>query len=804
MKKDIYLRIVGRSKGTMEGLNFKKHFKKSKFFIMFFISYLLLMFITIVIGGISYIFAIQTVRTSVEEYNLAMVHQATSIIDEKLFTIERAALDIAYNNITNVISNIENINSGENLFAVSQLITEMRNKKNINGFIKGIFVFFSNSNIIVSDEGMFKPISYFQDIIPHKEITFNQWESLFNKEVYRGYRSAQLLKNGGNEVITFQQPVEIYRRDKSIGSVVVMLDKNYLSMLMKNITTLKEGGVLVYDVNNVLIMSIGNTELFKEFDLNRLTFKNTVEVKTKKSNIVISKIISDSTGWQYITATPISIYYEKAGNVKKIVLIITLAQLLFGCLVALLMSRRNYKPIRLSVEKLKNLFGLHESIGEGEYLNFIEHVTSNTLKENEKIKEEMSKAQPVLRDSLINDLLKGTFYLNEDISISFGTVGVEFESGTFIVSKIHVDDCSKFTDEASIQRFALIKLVITNSLEDLCNKKFRIYSINMEKEDVVIIINAISSINTVDESDIDIQYSRILEIMTELQNVIADKFFIFTSIGVSSAFSNINDIPVAFNEAENALSYCVLRGVGSLIKYSKIEHTSYNYEYNINTEIQLINFIKSGDIEKVNKILNDIYNKSFSTSNQSLEVARCMLYDMVCTVIKVMDELHVDEKDIWGVESDIINELLKIKNIQEMNVRLKNKCISLCEYINSHKKSHNVELKEKLIAYIQNNYNSNHISLISLSESLGLNATYVSWFFKEQTGETFSNYLAKLRIEKSKNLLEKDLTLQDIAENVGYTNSGVFIKTFKKYEGFTPGKFREFIRNPSNNGENSD
>lgn len=778
-------------------MNIGNRYKKSKFFIMFFVSYLLLMIVTMVVGGISYVSTISTVRTSVEEYNLAMVQQASAIIDEKMLIVERTAIDIAYNNFTNVISNTKDINNGESLFNVSKLVTEIKNRKNNNGFIKGIYVFFSTPNIIVSDEGMYTPKVYHEQVVPYTNLSFEQWASLYNNDVYRGYRPAESLKYGSRstDIITFQQPLGIYISDQSLGSVVVMIDKNYLSTLTKNISPKEEGAVLIYDTDGKLLLSVGNEEDLKVIDLARLERKYNYEAKTKNGNVVVSRSQSVNSGWKYVTVTPISIYYEKAAYVKKVVMVITLVQLILGCIVALIMSNRNYKPFKASFEKLKSLFGSQEDIGEGDYFSFIEKVTSRTLRENTEIKEGMSKVQPVLRNSLLSELLKGTVYHSEEIRENLRTVGIEFTTEFFVVSKIHIDDCSKFTKDSTIQEMALVKLVISNILEELCEGKFTVFTVDLDKEDVLVLYNLETDAGQGDyKSDADSKYRELVKLVAELRDIVADKFFIFTSIGISAAYEKVENISNACKEAEEALNYNMLREVGSIIEYKTVEHTSHSYDYTLNTELQLINFIKVGDAEKVEKVLDEIYSKNFGRSDQSLEMARCIVFDMVCTVVKVMYELHIDQKEVWGEEGDIINELSKFKNIHEMNVRVKQICVCLCEYINSNKKSHNVELREKVAAFVSEHYDENSISLLSASESLGLNSTYLSYFFKEQMGENFTSYISRLRIGKAKKLLEEGgLTLQEIAEKVGYANSGVFIKTFKKYEGCTPGKYREVL-----------
>ncbi|MGN0372720.1 MAG: helix-turn-helix domain-containing protein [Enterocloster sp.] len=80
----------------------------------------------------------------------------------------------------------------------------------------------------------------------------------------------------------------------------------------------------------------------------------------------------------------------------------------------------------------------------------------------------------------------------------------------------------------------------------------------------------------------------------------------------------------------------------------------------------------------------------------------------------------------------------------------------------------------------------------SLAETYGLSPNYFSSVFKKKAGCNFVSYLTKTRIEKSKQLLlETDLTVQKIAEKVGYYSNSFFIRAFKKQENITPLEYRK-------------
>jgi len=69
---------------------------------------------------------------------------------------------------------------------------------------------------------------------------------------------------------------------------------------------------------------------------------------------------------------------------------------------------------------------------------------------------------------------------------------------------------------------------------------------------------------------------------------------------------------------------------------------------------------------------------------------------------------------------------------------------------------------------------------------------YVSRLFKEKTGENFSDYLVKVRMEKALKLLEEPrYKVYEVGYEIGYKSTKYFYKLFKQYYGCTPTEYRK-------------
>jgi YesN/AraC family two-component response regulator len=91
-------------------------------------------------------------------------------------------------------------------------------------------------------------------------------------------------------------------------------------------------------------------------------------------------------------------------------------------------------------------------------------------------------------------------------------------------------------------------------------------------------------------------------------------------------------------------------------------------------------------------------------------------------------------------------------------------------------------------------HSANDLNTTNMSKYCGLSAKYFGALFKEVTGVSMNVYLLELRMQNAKRLLlTSDLTLEQLASEIGIHDVYYFTKLFKKVEGITPGKYRRML-----------
>ncbi len=83
------------------------------------------------------------------------------------------------------------------------------------------------------------------------------------------------------------------------------------------------------------------------------------------------------------------------------------------------------------------------------------------------------------------------------------------------------------------------------------------------------------------------------------------------------------------------------------------------------------------------------------------------------------------------------------------------------------------------------------LSVSGIAERFGYNADYLSSLFKQHTGLSLIKYIHEIKIVQAREmLLNTDMSIRQIAYQLGLQDEKYFIKLFKSYEGMTPGSYR--------------
>jgi YesN/AraC family two-component response regulator len=93
---------------------------------------------------------------------------------------------------------------------------------------------------------------------------------------------------------------------------------------------------------------------------------------------------------------------------------------------------------------------------------------------------------------------------------------------------------------------------------------------------------------------------------------------------------------------------------------------------------------------------------------------------------------------------------------------------------------------------IENGYREPDTTISKVAQIIHTNRSYLMQYFKQKYGMSFTTRMNQLRIEDAKQLMleNKEMTMAEIAFQIGYASGSYFTHVFSIYEGVAPAKWR--------------
>jgi two-component system response regulator YesN len=165
--------------------------------------------------------------------------------------------------------------------------------------------------------------------------------------------------------------------------------------------------------------------------------------------------------------------------------------------------------------------------------------------------------------------------------------------------------------------------------------------------------------------------------------------------------------------------------------------------------------------------------------------------DILMTASKVLSGLDAKPEEIIPELSFTGDNAFTINTPQE----LENAVRQICERVIQHRRDHLVNRRRDLAMtakqFIDQNYADPALSLSKVARTTGVSPTHFSAVFSRELHETFSDYLARVRMTNAMRLLKTtSLSAAEVSEKVGFNDPQYFSRAFKRVAGMSIRTFR--------------
>lgn len=178
-------------------------------------------------------------------------------------------------------------------------------------------------------------------------------------------------------------------------------------------------------------------------------------------------------------------------------------------------------------------------------------------------------------------------------------------------------------------------------------------------------------------------------------------------------------------------------------------------------------------------------------SNDSFEF-KSFLGNIIFNIIVLLDSLKYDTQELERNKYSYFTNINEAENVEEavdeFHRFLEEVRKIMMLHGGSDEQANNLD---KILSYIEQHY-TEPLRLSEIAAHFHFNASYLSSYFSTHHKEGFSEYLNRIRIKKSMELLENSpVTISNISGMVGYSDHSYYCKVFKRITGMSPGAYRK-------------
>ena len=197
---------------------------------------------------------------------------------------------------------------------------------------------------------------------------------------------------------------------------------------------------------------------------------------------------------------------------------------------------------------------------------------------------------------------------------------------------------------------------------------------------------------------------------------------------------------------------------------------------------------------EANRLLNELLGHVLFFSGGDLSQIKTRIYELLVLISRTAIEAGASPEQTLQANNRYFLDISAIRDFDALCQWMMQVTNTLMDSIFDFTGVRHANVIHQSVQYINAHY-AEKITLEEMARRVYLSPAYFSRVFKEETGEAFTAYLNRVRIDRSKELLRhKSIRLTDIALLVGFEDQSYYSKVFKKLEGITPLRYRESER----------
>lgn len=617
--------------------------KQRSYYTTLIFSNLLLLLVSFVIAFMGFQGYMRFSSDQADQYSDIILRQIRTTFDDKMSSINKLLLDISYNPQVSGLSFRDGLITEQDRYYSVQVINTLSSYVSVYSFLDSICLYYSESDRIISQTAAYSSTDFF---IANSDCAYwsaEEWTSLFNSDYYREYRMT-------DDIFTIISPL-LFTKDTY---AVINIKASFMQELFENMRTSQSLTCVKEAQTNRTLFSLGDVSLEPYLEQESDTFQR--EDGTTYTIVSLDSIEND---WVYYFILPENPFLEQAFDQLTLSLVVLL--LIGGTIICFLLARQNAMPIRILANRISHQ--MQVDVPGGSEVELITKASTQAIDQYHHMKRLMDRYQPVLRSRLLQQLFQGTLSPTQLSPQDQKMAGICFSYPCFSIALLSLQ-------QGASQQHLLSYMAGPQIMEFIQSKApdgVEIFCAELSLDRLGILINSKEFVQE--------------NVYKKLRGILEYAYREF-GIQITAAFAessqDAESLEPAYSQCARALEKQLIRYPGEIIFSQPDDREIGVYYYPAEIEMRLLDSVKAGNIKNINSILDTVILENFVNNTLTLEGSRCLFFNLMGTVFKVIDAFGYRMEDILGSNSDCYQRILSCRNIQDMEALMREIFYQIC------------------------------------------------------------------------------------------------------------------------------
>ena len=736
-----------------------------RIFRMFLHSYMAIMLIPLLVSVIAFTNMYGTAMSTESERLEYMASQYGADMDSRM------ALVRGLMNQTLLSPQLTRLMQSEGLGRDNALITNAMEFKRYlfslasSSMIENYLVYFSGADVLFCQSGevYYDSYEYAEKQLPAVNMDARQWRELLLSARVSGYLPSHMagtgtLRSVSPDITLYMYPI-LYNGTIR-GSMVAVLRTETLVRAMRSAAGASS------DVALWIVDSAGNTQLASSGNSG---VKGACE--TDAPEWIVTSFRSGDTAFTYYVALPkataLANVYRSTGNM----LLILLAALALGVGLAVLLARRQGRPLDNISRNLSALYANDPEAGaDGQStpaIGYIDASINRLIDSHNAITDYLGRQTGLVERMFLDKLYAGLFDSEQDIMEMMGHLQLTPIDGAKRLLLMRMEnadaDGEPAAGEPALDDAGLLTRLLDAELAQTGERSCLRYEPDINSSTLIMSAGG--------EGDALGEFARALSAAFNRRTHLRLR------CALSESFDDYVEVWRMYRNCADALKY----GDGDLVM-ARAQGLRRGLDYTVEQESRIINLALAGKSEGIAGAIEELAAANAGAPPAQLADA------LHITLLRLRAQISERAPEVCAL---LEGELDERGGADALCRQAGQRLLAVCAALEPRRTARSNRRLDGVVEFINENYARPDISLSMLADRFNLTQTYLSHAYKEHTGVNISGYIERLRIERAQQLLREGRTLEQTAFDVGYGHVYSFRTAFKRVTGVTPGAYRD-------------